>query len=97
MIEDLPEITHLPDVCEACMMGKQHRQPFPKEASRAKAPLELVHMDLCKKMETEALGGSYYFMMLIDNYNRRIWIYFLKTKDEAFGKFKGWHVMVKKE
>ena len=44
----------------------------------------------------KALGGSYYFMALIDNYNRRIWIYFLKTKDLALGKFKELHVMVKK-
>ena len=56
MIADLLEITDFPDVCEACMMGKQHRRPFPKKASRVKAPLELLHMDLCGKMETEALG-----------------------------------------
>lgn len=48
-------------------------------------------------METEALGGSYYFMMLIDDYSRRIWIYFLKTKNQTLGKFKEWHVMVEKE
>ena len=54
-------------------------------------------MDLCGKMETKALGGVYYFMTLIDKYNRRIWIYFLKTMDQALGKFKEWHVMVEKE
>ena len=54
-------------------------------------------MDLCGKMETEALSGSYYFMSLINDYSRRIWIYFLKTKDQAFGKFKEWHAMVENE
>ncbi|MCO5571443.1 hypothetical protein L7F22_025183 [Adiantum nelumboides] len=97
MVADLPFIMDLPDVCEACMMGKQHRQPFPQEASRAKAPLELVHTDLCGKMNTTALGGSSYFMTLIDNYSRRTWVYFLKGKDEAFAKFKEWHVLVEKE
>ena len=43
------------------------------------------------------MGSFYYFITLIDNYNRRIWISFLKSKDEAFGKFKEWHVMVEKE
>ncbi|MCO5613004.1 hypothetical protein L7F22_067277 [Adiantum nelumboides] len=97
MVVDLPAIMDLPDVCEACMMGKQHRQPFPQEASRAKAPLELVHTDLCGKMNTTALGGSSYFMTLIDDYSRRTWVYFLKGKDEAFAKFKEWHVLVEKE
>ena len=57
MIVDLPEIADLPDLFEACLMGKQHRQSFPKEASKAKASLELVHMDLCEKMDIEVLGG----------------------------------------
>ncbi|MCO5596878.1 hypothetical protein L7F22_050948 [Adiantum nelumboides] len=97
MVADLPAIMDLPDVCEACMMGKQHWQPFPQEASRAKAPLELVHTDLCGKMNTIVLGGSSYFMTLIDDYSRRTWVYFLKGKDEAFAKFKEWHVLVEKE
>ena len=50
-------------------------------------------MELCGKMEMEALGGSYYFMLLIDDYSRRIWIYFLKTKDQALGKLNVWHAM----
>ena len=43
------------------------------------------------------MGGAYYFMMLIDDYSRRIWIYFLKTKDQDLGKFKKWDVRVEKE
>ncbi|MCO5604434.1 hypothetical protein L7F22_058600 [Adiantum nelumboides] len=36
-------------------------------------------------------------MTLIDDYSRRTWVYFLKGKDEAFAKFKEWHVLVEKE
>ena len=54
-------------------------------------------MDISGKMEMEALDGSYYYMKLIDDYSRRISIYFMKTKDHALGKFKEWHVMVEKE
>lgn len=81
MIVDLPEIVDLLDVCEACLMGRQDLQSFPKEVSRAKAPLGLVHTDLYGKMEIATLRGSFYFMMIIDDYSRRIWIYFLKTQD----------------
>lgn len=98
LVVDLPALTDSQDVCEACMKGKQHRHPFPKEGgSRAKSPLQLVHADLCGKMQTMALGGSFYFFTLIDDYSRKIWVYFLKEKSHAFGKFKEWHAMVEAE
>ena len=96
MIVNLLEIEDLLDVCEACMMGKQHLHPFPKDASMVETPLELFLEDLYVKMEMEALDGSYYYMTLIDGFSRRIWMYFLKTKDQALGKFIELHVMVEK-
>jgi len=33
-------------VCEACLEGKQHRQPSHQLATRAKEPLELIHSDV---------------------------------------------------
>jgi len=40
IVVDLPPISDKDEVCEACMKGKQHRQPFPQELStRAEAPL----------------------------------------------------------
>lgn len=35
-------------------------------------------------------GGGMYFLSIIDDYSRRVWVYVLKTKDETFGKFKDW-------
>jgi hypothetical protein len=90
IVADLPPISDTDEDCEACMEGEQHRQPFPQESStRAEAPLQLVHADLCGKMNTQALGGSSYYFALIDDYSRKTWMYFLKGKTQAFGKFKG--------
>ena len=36
-------------------------------------------------------------MSLIDDYSRRIWIYILKEKSEAFAKFKEWCIEVELE
>ena len=33
-------------------------------------------------------------MSIIDDFSKNIWIYILKTKDEAFQKFKQWKKMV---
>ena len=33
IVVDLPPISNLTEVCEACTKGKQHMQPFPQEFS----------------------------------------------------------------
>lgn len=98
MVAHLPAISEMKDTCAACMMGKQQRKAFPQESkNRAKAPLELVHADLCGKMPTQALGGSSYFMLIVDDYSRKMWVYFLRDKAQAFGKFKEWLQLVENE
>lgn len=34
-------------------------------------------------METTSLGGSKYFMTLIDDFSRKVFVYFLEGKDQA--------------
>ena len=35
-----------------------------------------------------------YFMTMIDDYSRRVWVYVLKNKDQVFRKFKEWKALV---
>lgn len=74
--------------CLTCKQGKQTRLPFKSEGSRAKNVLDLVHSDLCGPMETETLGGAKYFMTFIDDYSKKVYVYFLRYKSEALEKFK---------
>jgi transposase InsO family protein len=39
-------------------------------------------------MQTESIGGRFYFLTFIDDFSRKIWIYFLIHKSETFTKFK---------
>ena len=49
--------------CKPCIEGKHHRQKFPtKGGKRANDLLELVHTDVCGKMEVKTLGGKEYFV-----------------------------------
>lgn len=41
------------------------------------------------------MGGSRYFVTFIDNFSRKVWVYFLKHKYEVFAKFKLWKTEVK--
>ena len=37
-----------------------------------------------------------YLVTFIDDYSIKVWVYFLKSKDEVFGRFKKWKTMVEK-
>lgn len=74
-------------VCITCLEGKQTRLPFPSEGSHAKELLELIHSDVCGPMKHVSIGGARYFVTFIDDFSRRVHVYFIKTKDEVLDKF----------
>ena len=84
--------------CESCVEGKHHRSPFPTGGCmRVKEPLELVHTDVCGKMNSTSLGGAQYFMTFIDDKTRYVWVYFLRRKSEVFSRFLEWKVIVERQ
>ena len=81
--------------CEPCTKGKHHRSPFPEDGgSRAEKPLDLIHTDVCGKLNTKSLGGAEYFLTFTDDKTRFTWVYLLKRKDEVFKHFVEWKAMV---
>ncbi|KAJ0621560.1 putative RNA-directed DNA polymerase [Helianthus annuus] len=97
LVEGVPHIKHQTELCEGCLISKQTRKPFPKETTwRASKPLELVHADLCGPITPQTIGGNRFFMLIVDDYCRFMWVYFLKTKDEAFSNFKKFKVKAEK-
>lgn len=98
MVTGLPEIAPPTQICEDCVISKQHRDPFPSGKSiRAKKVLEVVHSNICGPPNPISNGGKQYFITFIDDYNRKTWVYFLKEKSEAFDVFKTFEVFVEKE
>ena len=98
MVHGLPKIEEKKDVCEGCALGKQHQESFPTErAWRAKAPLELVHTNVCEPMVNHSHGENKYFIIFIIDYSRITWIYFMRQKSEVFSIFKKWKNLVERE
>lgn len=68
MIDGLPRIVEPIVKFEACILGKQHRKPFQSgNSTMARAPLELVHMDLVGPMQIISVGKSRFFMTFIND------------------------------
>ncbi|GJT52209.1 retrotransposon protein, putative, ty1-copia subclass [Tanacetum coccineum] len=45
----------------------------------------------------ESMSGCRYFLSIVDDYSRRVWVYFLRHKNEAFSKFKEWKQLVENQ
>lgn len=48
-------------------------------------------------MENTSIGGSKYFLTLIDEYTRKVFIYFLKSKDQVASYFEQFQAQVENE
>lgn len=98
LVNDMPLIDDVKNVCEVCQLGKSTRLPFPKiGAWRAKEKLELVHSDVCGPMSVSSLSGCRYFLTFIDDYSRMCWVYFLTHKSQVLKKFMEFKKMVENQ
>ena len=95
-IREMSEITKPANVvCKHCQHRRQTKVEFKtKEYSTTKS-LEVVHIDLCGAMRTKGLEGELYFMLIIDDYIRMKWVFFLKKKSETFECFRIFKEIVK--
>jgi transposase InsO family protein len=95
VVTGLPELkVDHEGVCKGCAQEKNIKNHFPKRESKAKGILELVHSDVCGPMPSTSLSEYVYYISFIDDYSRKPWVYFLKSKDEVLGKFKEFKALV---
>nr|GFB42978.1 putative ribonuclease H-like domain-containing protein [Tanacetum cinerariifolium] len=71
-------------LCSACEQGKIHRKHHKSKTSFASnKPLYLLRMDLCGSMRVESINRKRYVLVVVDDYSRYTWVFFLHSKDEA--------------
>lgn len=75
-------------------MGKCTKTPFSSSDNRVVGILDLVHYDVCGPMFHVSLRKCEYYVTFIDDYSRKTWIFFLKTKDEVFKRFQEFKALV---
>lgn len=86
------------EMCEDCIFGKAKRVSFDLATHDTKDRLDYIHSDLWGAPTVPlSIGKCQYFISFIDDYSRKTWVYFLKHKDEAFGTFVEWNVMVENQ
>ncbi|GJZ51636.1 retrovirus-related pol polyprotein from transposon TNT 1-94 [Tanacetum coccineum] len=56
---------------------------LPKVVPSNHSKLELLHMDLCGPIQVASINRKKYILVIVDDYSRITWVYFLHTKDET--------------
>ena len=85
------------DFCEHCVYGKQTRVKFSTAIHRTKGTVDYIHSDLWGPAPVSSKGGAKYLLTFIDDFSRKVWVYFLKHKNDVFPTFKKWKVHIENQ
>ena len=98
MVNGMPVLSQPKALCDGCLLSKQTRKPFPTRSNfSAKTPLALIHGDLCGPISPPTPAGNKYFMLLVDDFTRMMWVYMLKSKEDALMNLKCFKALVEKD
>ncbi|GJX15154.1 retrovirus-related pol polyprotein from transposon TNT 1-94 [Tanacetum coccineum] len=85
LVDGLPKFKYGKDhLCSAYERGKSKKAANPpKLVPSDYSKLELLHMDLCGPMRVDSINGKKYILVIVDDFSRYTWVYFLRSKDET--------------
>jgi transposase InsO family protein len=77
-------------ICSACQAGKQVGVHHPhKNIMTTDSPLELLDMDLFGPIAYISISGSKYCLVIVDDFSRFTWVFFLQDKSQTQETLKG--------
>nr|GEX94479.1 ribonuclease H [Tanacetum cinerariifolium] len=85
IVVGLPKLKFVKDhLCSSYELGEAKRKSFQsKITSSSKRRLQLLHMNLCGPMRVASINGKKYVLVIVVDYSRYTWTYFLRSKDET--------------
>ena len=86
LIQGLPKLKFEKDlVCHPCHYGKMVAASHPPlNQVMNREPRELLHMDTVSPSRVQSAGGKWYVLVIVDDFSRYSWIFFLEDKGGAF-------------
>lgn len=69
--------------CDVCLRAKQARVFFPSISSKTTSVFELIHCNLWGPYWTPSISGARYFLTIVDDFSRSVWLYLLHDKTET--------------
>jgi transposase InsO family protein len=76
-------------VCAPCHHGKVIVASYSLvNIMMTERPGQLLHMDTVGPSRVRSMSGKWYVLVIVDDYSRYSWVFFLKSKDEVFEHFR---------
>ncbi|WVZ97244.1 hypothetical protein U9M48_042794 [Paspalum notatum var. saurae] len=87
LIRGLPKLRAEKDlVCHPRRHGKMvAASHIPVSRVMTSYPGELLHMDTVGPAWVASVGGKWYVLVVVDDFSQFSWVFFMESKDEAFG------------
>ena len=77
-------------------MGKFVKATFHEKDSRATKILERIHTDVCGPFSVASTTKHRYYVIFVDDFSRKCWIFFMQKKIETYSKFYEFKALVEK-
>jgi hypothetical protein len=75
-------------VCAPCHHGKMITASHsPVNIVMTEHPRQLLHMDTVGSSRVRSMGGYWYILVIVDDYSRYSWVFFLESKNKVFEHF----------
>jgi len=78
-------------------LGKYVKYTFHDRDIKVNVVLERVNYDICGPFSIASTSRSKYYVIFIDDFSRKCWIFFMRKKDETFSKFVEFKALVEKD
>jgi hypothetical protein len=76
-------------ICASCHHGKMIVVSHSSvNAVMTEQSRQLIHMDTVGPSWVCSMGGKWYVLVIVDDYSRYYWVFFLESKDEVFEHFQ---------
>lgn len=83
-------------VCDTCLRTKQTRDCFPLSDSKSLDIFELIHFDVWGPYRTPSYSGARYFLTIVDDFSRGVWIALMIEKSETHIHLKNLMALVER-
>ncbi|KAL8088255.1 hypothetical protein AgCh_038146 [Apium graveolens] len=85
LVRGLPKSAFDPDgLCDSCQKAKQRKSSFKSKTELSiLEPYHLLHVDLFGPVNFMSIAKKKYTMVIVDEFTRYTWVYFLHTKSET--------------
>ena len=78
-------------------MGKFLKTTFHEKENCASMILERIHTDVCGPFLVASTAKHRYYVIFVDEYSHRCWIFFMQKKSETFSNLCEFKALVEKE